>query len=837
MTPPATIPRGPAWIRERPGEWAGLLPALLFLALVTLLDIRLGSSVTLTGVLAVGPFITALSGARRATVVVAVTTVVLATASGLWNHDFNTSEYLVRLPLVIAASAFACYSAWVISYNRRAARGLELLNEVAGAADGSVPLAATLDRITTLAVPELADLCMVDVISDDRVERVAVRAAEPRRSELESRIAAREPSLPTNILEGTKQVLEPRFKPHMDDQDLRAMARGEEDLELLRAVGVRSFITVALSSRGRRIGAMTLVHAWSGRRQSRADLRFAQLFADRVALALDNAGLFSDLESVERRMDSVMAVLDEAVAINDSNGELIFANQAAVELAGCASLEELFELVRSGAERFEIYDEWGEPLDRSDTEPRGEPEEPGTSPRILRVHRTEDGTEKWLRVRSSPVLGPEGQPIYTVSVFEDVTEMKLAEFAQSVLARTGELLTSSTDPNRMLARLVELLVPRLADLCSAHLPDAGDTLPMVAIAHRDPGKAVEFEQLMRMHPLRLDELTGTGAGTPQASQPMRELGIESRMIVPLRAGEDDQVIGALDFANRTGRRPFDDLDRRIAHTVAGRVAPALENARIASERSEIAETLQKGLQPARIPEIPGWSIAALYRPAGSENQAGGDFYDLFRIEGGWMVVIGDVTGHGARAASVTAMARYTIQTAATLTGDPLNALEEVNRALLGRAGGALCSVAAITLDQPPLGRVAVAVAGHPPPLLVSDASEIREIKPPGPVLGAFEDAEWGLESLQLSSGEQLVLYTDGVTEAEGPTDRFGETRLRDRLREASTASEAATGIEQALDEFCDGEARDDAAFLAIMRNGGKPLRPGGVDKIGTSADA
>ena len=105
---------------------------------------------------------------------------------------------------------------------------------------------------------------------------------------------------------------------------------------------------------------------------------------------------------------------------------------------------------------------------------------------------------------------------------------------------------------------------------------------------------------------------------------------------------------------------------------------------------------------AAIPAIPGWSIAGLYSPAGPMNQVGGDFYDLLRIEGGWMAVIGDVTGHGARAASLTAMARYTLRTASTITNDPKRALAELNRALLQRPGGALCSVAAFTLDQPAL---------------------------------------------------------------------------------------------------------------------------------------
>ena len=215
-------------------------------------------------------------------------------------------------------------------------------------------------------------------------------------------------------------------------------------------------------------------------------MRFARVLADRVAVALDNAGLFTDLESVERRMDTVMAVLDEAVGIVDSNGELVFANQAAVELGGHESLEEMIEAARSGEVKNHIYDERGEPLDRREMAPqralRGEVGEP----QIVRMVNAESGKETWVRIRSRAVPGSDGKPIYAVSVFEDVTDIKLAEFAQSVLAKTGELLATSTDHEAMLQQLVGLLIPQLADCCSVHLAAGDGTLPLVALAHQDP---------------------------------------------------------------------------------------------------------------------------------------------------------------------------------------------------------------------------------------------------------------------------------------------------------------------------------------------------------------
>jgi sigma-B regulation protein RsbU (phosphoserine phosphatase) len=179
-----------------------------------------------------------------------------------------------------------------------------------------------------------------------------------------------------------------------------------------------------------------------------------------------------------------------------------------------------------------------------------------------------------------------------------------------------------------------------------------------------------------------------------------------------------------------------------------------------------------------------------------------------------MVVIGDVTGHGARAASLTALARYTLRAASSLTGDPRQALAQLNSALLNRPGTALCSVAAFTLDQPARGLVRVAVAGHPPPL-VMHGNETYEVEPAGPILGAFEDASWEIETLALDHGDQLLVYTDGVVEARGSSGRFGEDRLCRCVGDAEGPEEAIRQIRKGLADFAGGDLEDDAAALAV----------------------
>ncbi len=111
----------------------------------------------------------------------------------------------------------------------------------------------------------------------------------------------------------------------------------------------------------------------------------------------------------------------------------------------------------------------------------------------------------------------------------------------------------------------------------------------------------------------------------------------------------------------------------------------------------------------------------------------------------------------------------------------------------------------------------IAVAGHPPPLLV-DGEAVAETVAPGPLLGAIAEAEWRLEQIRVEPGQQLVVITDGITEAAGAEGRFGERRLRAELAGATSPVLAVQRLEGALHAFTAGRLDDDAAILAISRS-------------------
>lgn len=413
-----------------------------------------------------------------------------------------------------------------------------------------------------------------------------------------------------------------------------------------------------------------------------------------------------------------------------------------------------------------------------------------------------------------------------------------------ILAEVAAVSDAGGSLGETLEAICEILVPAVADFCMIDVIEEGG--PRRAAVRTAPGgpEGVETGLAERVPsvPERMVDGDDGDSLRPRFFERMSDLdlrelahdeedlrflgGMRIRSAVTVALNARGKVTGALTLGVAWSGRRYRREDARFAWILSGRVALALDNSGLFADleraeraRAEIAETLQRGLLPSPLPHIPGWSVAAMYRPAGAENEVGGDFYDVFRVADGWMLVVGDVTGRGAGAASITAVARYTLRTAALLSDDPLTALDALNRALLARGDAALCSLAAVTIGEDPTRPVRLAVAGHPPPLLV-DGESVSEAAGADPVLGAFADAEWAIEHRVLEPGQHLTIVTDGLLEASGPEGRFGEARLRRELEGAGDPGQALQRLESALHAFTDGTIEDDVAILSIAPAGG-----------------
>ena len=767
----------------------------------------------------------------------------LAALDAHWtHHPVVSAGNVLRLAVVVAGVAFALMAGRMVRRLELDRRRFRTLSRAAAISDVSGTVQDTVVRLSDLLVPELADIGVIDVVRGEDVHRLAVVAHGPRAEEIEAGLRHRAASARTAPLLGLPSLRsgEPLLIARQADELAVAAAHDEEDLAFLRSLEARSTIVVPLRARGRSIGGMALtVTAESGRRYDEEDLEFIQVLSGRVALALDNAGLFSELETLEAQQTAALGSLAEAVTIQNAAGELVYVNQAAARALGFASPEELLATPpRDIVDTYDSYHEDGSPLRLEELPGRRVLAGQEAPPLLVRAINRQTGEERWRVTKATAVRDADGRPRLAVNVIEDVTEVKHAEIAQSLLAEAGRLLASSLDYEETLAQVARLAVPRLADWCGVTIPDERGVLRSVAIAHVDPERVSFAADYSRRYPARVDdeggaaqvlrdgisqvlneipdELLERGVADPVQREELRSLQMRALMIVPMVAPARG-VIGALSFVSAESGRTFSSADLELAEELGRRAGTAVENARLYTERSNIARTLQAGLLPDALPDMPGFAVASMYRPAGEENFVGGDFYDAFAAGDGWMLVVGDITGRGAQAAALTAQARHTLRTAGALLADPVRAVEVLNHALTARADLSICTVALVHLREGPDATTAsIVAAGHPRPLLLRDG-RVGEVHAWGPMVGAWRDGAWRAETIELAPGDVLVLYTDGVTDACGEGGRFGEDRLLETLRGAAGAEGAVDAVRAALRDFERGPQADDTAMVAVQR--------------------
>ena len=824
-----------------PARWSPwALAGAGYVVALGLADLAVGHVALLVALLVLGPLACGLLGRWGDTASVALLALAAAVANAAWN-DFGTVS-LVGIVVVALGGALAV----VVAVGRAAAEvnlvRFRLLDDVADVGADAADVATTVKRLLDVLEPRLADVVVVDTVSDGVPRRLAARAEPPA---AQAALMGARPARP-GTRGGTGRALtsgSSELIPALGDDLLAEIARDEHDLQALRALGIGSAMVVPLRARGAIIGALSLGFAASGRSYSHADVGFAEVLAGRVALTLHNAGLTDELSAAERRLDTVLDGLAEAVTVNDSDGRVIYANDAAVELLRIGSAQELYDAEpRETMARFAVYDEDGEPVDLQRLPGwRAMHGEPAPPPLLVRNVVKATGEERWLLNKTTTLTDDEGRPVRIVNVIENVTETKRAELAQRLLARASDVLASSLDYEQTLQRVAEVAVPSLADWCGVDLPGRGGLVQPVAVAHVDPEKVALARRLRARYPVRLDEPGGIAqvmrggdsqivsdipdealaayARDPEHLEMLRAVGLASIMIVPLRAG--GETLGAMTLARSNPIRKFGAADLELAEELARRAATAVLNARLYTERTAIAQTLQRGLRPPELRSIPGFRGASLYRPAGELNEVGGDFFDVFPAQGGWMLVVGDVAGQGAEAATLTGLARYTLRTAAQLTGDPALAARQLNETLRDRSEISLCTAVCAHVVASTDGHASMAIAncGHPRPVLVRDGTA-TEVGGSGTMAGAFDGVEWVCSTVELQPGDTLFVYTDGVLDTVGAEDRFGEERLLDTLRLAPSEPQALVDyVAATLDEFQRGHQRDDTAMVALQFTG------------------
>lgn len=322
---------------------------------------------------------------------------------------------------------------------------------------------------------------------------------------------------------------------------------------------------------------------------------------------------------------------------------------------------------------------------------------------------------------------------------------------------------------------------------------------------------------------------------PEAT--VAQLELRSVVCVPLiriqnTAGEEtravsasEDTVGLIYMDSRKAPADLSADNRELLQTLAIEASTILENARLLEEARaktrmedelKIARDIQRGLQPTALP-TEGW-----FRAAGSSTpstQVGGDYFDVHKIsQESWIAVVADVSGKGVSSALLASLLQGTFLMASSDLAHFGPSMSRLNEFLLDRTGGEKYATIFYSLLQND-GTLTYVNAGHCAPFLVGRDGRLRALQTTAMPVGMIEGAEFGVVQVKMEPGDKLVIYSDGLTEAEGPSGGFFDTeRLRECLRENATLGAIAlhAAILARVDRFTEGGAmRDDITTVVL----------------------
>ncbi|GLX92897.1 SpoIIE family protein phosphatase [Herbidospora sp. NBRC 101105] len=335
-----------------------------------------------------------------------------------------------------------------------------------------------------------------------------------------------------------------------------------------------------------------------------------------------------------------------------------------------------------------------------------------------------------------------------------------------------------------------------------------------AIESRDPAEAPLVARVLAtrsgvVHEMLTDD-TLLGADV------LTQMKAGSLLSVPIQA--DDETAGVLTLVRLRDRQPFGLADLGLLEEIGTHLGLALRAQRSFQRSSNAADALRSGVLPRSLPEVAGFETAAIYHPGSAMRAIGGEFYDVFPMKGGWGFVIGGAAGRGEEAASVTSLVRNGVRVLSAFERDPGEALRKVNDALLAQHTGLFVMAAAGFVRG---RKVRLASAGHHPAALLQPDGGVRFTEGGGVPLGFEEGAVPATEELTLTSGETLVLYSDGLVGTRSSAgENYGEARLTEVL--ARCVNQPPSAVVKAIEEdhraFCDDEVVDEVTVLTLRRS-------------------
>ena len=308
-----------------------------------------------------------------------------------------------------------------------------------------------------------------------------------------------------------------------------------------------------------------------------------------------------------------------------------------------------------------------------------------------------------------------------------------------------------------------------------------------------------------------------------------------KLAVPLVS--QGELIGVLNLGPRLSEQDYSSDDRKLLDNLAAQAAPALRVAQLVRQQEaeaatrqrieqelEVARLIQQNFLPKELPDLPGWQIAACYRPA---REVGGDFYDVIPLPDGRVgFVVGDVTDKGVPAALVMSATRSVLRASAQRLIEPGEVLERVNEHLcpdMPEKMFVTCLYGVLDTDS---GLFRFANAGHDLPY-VQTANGVIELRARGMPLGLMPGMSYEENEATLEPGDSVLLHSDGVLEAhDADRDMFGAPRLKETMARAPGGRELIDHVLSDLAAFTgpDAEQEDDITMVTLQRSAGESTR-------------
>jgi serine phosphatase RsbU (regulator of sigma subunit) len=429
------------------------------------------------------------------------------------------------------------------------------------------------------------------------------------------------------------------------------------------------------------------------------------------------------------------------------------------------------------------------------------------------------------------------------------------------LLEISSTLHSTSNQDELLERILDVLFQtfRQADRCIIVLVDETTRMPMVR-NYRSRRESEETPRISRTIVRKcLDKMEAflvEDAATDSSfnmAQSIADFRIRSVMIAPMGPA-DGAAFGViqLDTLDRSKRFTQDDL--KLLISVANQASIAMENSRLLADQVrrervmrdlQIAEQVQRSFLPQQLPAVPGYEFFAHYKPA---MTIGGDYYDFVELpDGRWAILLGDVAGKGVPAALLMAKLSAEAKIQVLTQSNAADAFTKINQ-YLWNAGlsDRFMTLAGAVLD-PREHRVRLINAGHVAPMIYRSGAEelvdALDAERSGFPLGVIPDSQYQVVDINLSVGETLFVFTDGVTDALNPAnqpfrlDGVKRAVCLDSVLDETLNSPARAGrrlIEAVRKHIADRDQYDDIALVSFGRYDGPPASATAINKLGAS---